>query len=73
VREHGETAFELLFDWKEVNVAVQRFLGKTPLIFREAGRLSVIGTSESEGSIRWREAGLHRFVAAESGPSIFSS
>jgi hypothetical protein len=62
VREHGETAFEFLFDWKEANGAVRRFLEKTPLIFRDAGHLSVLGTAESEARIRWREAGLHRFV-----------
>jgi hypothetical protein len=62
VRDHGETAFEFLFDWKEVNAAVRSFLEKTPLIFRDAGHLSVLGIAENEGSIRWREAGLHRFV-----------
>jgi hypothetical protein len=62
VRDHGETAFEFLFDWKEANGAVRRFLEKTPLIFRDAGHLSVLGTAESEASIRWREAALHRFV-----------
>jgi hypothetical protein len=66
VREHGETAFEFLFDWKEANGAVRRFLEKTPLIFRDAGHLSVLGTAESEASIRWREAGLHRFVPLDS-------
>jgi hypothetical protein len=63
VRDHGETAFEFLFDWKEGKSAVRRFLEMTPLIFRDAGHLSLLGVAGNEGSIRWREAGLHRFVA----------
>lgn len=66
VCEHGETAFEFLFDWKELNGAVRSFLEKTPLIFRDGRNLSVMGTADGEKSIRWREAGLHRFVALES-------
>jgi hypothetical protein len=73
VRDHGETAFEFLFDWKEVNGAVRSFLEKTPLIFRDGKNLSVMGTAAGQQTIRWRNAGLHRFVVAESGSTILGS
>ena len=69
VREHGELAFEFLIHWQSANDRVLRFLEKTPLIFRENGGLSVIGNSERESALRWKEAGMSRFHAASHGVS----
>lgn len=66
VREHGELAFEFLIRWESANDRVLRFLERTPFIFRESGKLSVIGTSERESSLRWRQAGLSQFHTAGS-------
>jgi hypothetical protein len=73
VRDHGETAFEFLFDWNEANDAVQSFLEKTPLIFRDGKNLSVMGTAAGEQTIRWQEAGLHGFVAVQTRSAILGS
>lgn len=62
VREHGELAFEFLIRWDSANNRILSFLEKTPLIFRDNGGLAVVGTSEGESALRWREAGLKRYL-----------
>lgn len=63
VCEHGETCFEFLLCWSNLNERIIRFLAHTPLIIRDGGYLSVLGVADAEDSSRWRDAGLHRFHA----------
>ena len=65
IRDNREIAFDYLVHWPKANAAVGDFFSRSPLIFRDGGRLSLLSAQPELHAEKARQAGLARVVGLE--------